>query len=301
VDPRVDAQGEPRAPRWRRAGAKHEDRPRGRARSARRAPATSAVARSPRRRSVRRASRHAPTATRASRRPVLRAASASIRPRVLEPRERRARRPAAQVRASRAGAVERGETRVGPIAVEVIEPLRTLRVRVEPNAHGLEADLVFSRPHAGHRGAAVHLRVDSRIHMGHHSPHAVRRLGGDDHRRRHPQSGRGRAGHRLPRSLVGVRPVGEREQGAPGGIQQFFWLWAPINFDDVCTHFDVNEHGDGRRWHFGGKPGAGGGRAERADRGDDERRAFASAWQSGTRRADRRRDSRSGRTPDSHT
>jgi len=29
-------------------------------------------------------------------------------------------------------------------------------------------------------------------------------------------------------------------------------VWAPINFDDVCTHFDVNEHGDGRRWHFGG-------------------------------------------------
>src|SRR6059036_394612 len=47
------------------------------------------------------------------------------------------------VRASRLAPVERGETRVGPIAVEVIEPLRTLRVRVAPNEFGVEADLVF--------------------------------------------------------------------------------------------------------------------------------------------------------------
>src|SRR5215510_4916276 len=36
------------------------------------------------------------------------------------------------LRASRLAPAERAETRVGPIAVEVIEPLRTLRVRVEP-------------------------------------------------------------------------------------------------------------------------------------------------------------------------
>ena len=33
---------------------------------------------------------------------------------------------------------------------------------------------------------------------------------------------------------------------------QFYWLWAPVNFDDVCTHFDVNEHGDGQQWHRSG-------------------------------------------------
>ena len=33
---------------------------------------------------------------------------------------------------------------------------------------------------------------------------------------------------------------------------QFYWLWAPVNFGDVCTHFDVNEHGDGQQWHRSG-------------------------------------------------
>jgi hypothetical protein len=30
---------------------------------------------------------------------------------------------------------------------------------------------------------------------------------------------------------------------------QFFWLWAPVNFPSLSTHFDVNDFGDGRRWH----------------------------------------------------
>ena len=30
---------------------------------------------------------------------------------------------------------------------------------------------------------------------------------------------------------------------------QFFWLWSPTNFEDACTHFDVNENPDGSRWH----------------------------------------------------
>ena len=33
---------------------------------------------------------------------------------------------------------------------------------------------------------------------------------------------------------------------------QYFWLWAPINFEGFSTHFDVNEHFDGRRWHEAG-------------------------------------------------
>src|SRR6185369_11267340 len=38
------------------------------------------------------------------------------------------------VRASRRAGPERMDSRVGPIAVEVLEPLRTLRVTVQPNA-----------------------------------------------------------------------------------------------------------------------------------------------------------------------
>src|SRR6185369_11075803 len=46
------------------------------------------------------------------------------------------------LRSSRRAPTDRRDTRVGPIAVEVVEPLRTLRVRVERNEFGLEADLL---------------------------------------------------------------------------------------------------------------------------------------------------------------
>src|SRR5437867_10919678 len=45
------------------------------------------------------------------------------------------------VHASRLAPAERGETRVGPIAVRGVDALRTLRVPAQPNACGLEAAL----------------------------------------------------------------------------------------------------------------------------------------------------------------
>ncbi len=144
---------------------------------------------------------------------------------------------------------DRTRTRVGPIVVEVLEPMRRLRV-VVGSGHVIEADLTFTartapveepRFHRLRGGRPVmdytrltqwgswsgSLVVDGeRVDL---APDAV--LGSRD------------------RSW-GVRTVGEPEGGAPSGqAPQFFWLWAPLNFDDVCTHFDVNEESDGRRWH----------------------------------------------------
>ncbi len=156
------------------------------------------------------------------------------------------------VRASRLAPGERRDTRVGPIAVEVVEPLRTLRVRVEPNAFGLEADLVFRARATPIEEPRFTWRVDGRLLMD------VTRL---------TQFGLwegtiGVGGHTLriePSRVLGVRdrswgvrPLGEPEGGAPGLPPQFFWLWSPVHFDDICTHFDVNEDADGRRWHAAG-------------------------------------------------
>src|SRR5438105_2644773 len=45
----------------------------------------------------------------------------------------------------------------------------------------------------------------------------------------------------------GVRGVGEPPGGAPARApRQFFWLWAPLNFDDCCTHLALNEDAEGR-------------------------------------------------------
>ena len=67
--------------------------------------------------------------------------------------------------ASRLAPPERGELRVGPISIEVLEPMRTLRVRVQPNEHGLEGDLTFrARTSAVEEPRFVN-RVDGRVVM----------------------------------------------------------------------------------------------------------------------------------------
>ncbi len=39
--------------------------------------------------------------------------------------------------------MERMDTVVGPISIEVVEPLKTLRLRVADNEHGIKADVTF--------------------------------------------------------------------------------------------------------------------------------------------------------------
>jgi hypothetical protein len=190
---------------------------------------------------------------------------------------------------------ERGETRVGPLAVEVEEPMRRLRLRVAPNPTGLEADLVF---HA--RTAAVE------------EPRFVARDGGRvvmDSTRFTQWGGWSGSlavdGERLaelrPAEVLGsrdrswgVRRVGEAEGGAPSGLEpQFFWLWAPLHFADFCTHFDVNEDAEGRAWHWNGNRVAAlrtAGAGTLAEEPPAERMAavtHAIDWQPGTRRARR--------------
>jgi hypothetical protein len=139
-------------------------------------------------------------------------------------------------------------TRVGPVRVEVVEPLRRHRVIVE-EAHGLAADLTFTARTVAHEEPPF-------------------RAGGFDYTRltqwgawSGTVSVEGVSTTVEPAAVLGcrdrswgVRPVGERVgRGAPPQQPpQFFWLWAPLNFPDGAAHFDVNEFGDGRRWHQGG-------------------------------------------------
>jgi hypothetical protein len=186
------------------------------------------------------------------------------------------------VRASRLAPTERGETRVGPIAVEVVEPLRTLRVRVAPNDFGLEADLLFRARGTPIEEPRFTWRVDNRLLM---DTTRLTQFGlwegtitaGGRPLRIEPT--------RVPgvrdRSW-GVRPIGEPEGGAPSLPPQFFWLWSPVHFDDVCTHFDANEDAEGRRWHAAGmRLDLGSGVVEPMARVEHRVR-----WRPGTRRSD---------------
>jgi hypothetical protein len=187
--------------------------------------------------------------------------------------------------ASRLAPVERGETRVGPLSVEVVEPLRSLRVRVAANDSGVEGEVEFrARTSALEEPRFVH-RVDGRLVMD--STRFTQwgvwsgrlRVDGEE-----IQLDASSAQGLRDRSW-GVRPVGERDAGAPGPEPQFFWLWAPLHFEDGCTHFSAAEDGAGRPWHTAGFRVAlgDGGAAQNAE-------PMASAghrirWEKGTRRA----------------
>lgn len=192
--------------------------------------------------------------------------------------------------ASRQAPLEPTDTHVGPIRVSIDEPLRTFTITVGPNESGIEGQVTFTARTIAveeprftyHQGATVTFDYTRLTQWGTWSG----RLTVD-----------GETLTISPGEVLGVRdrswgirPVGQQPPG-PGGFSQFFWLWAPLHFDDCCVHFDVNETGEGRQWHsFGAvipllsSPSDAltdtGGIAPRMERVSHEIR-----WQPGTRRA----------------
>lgn len=195
------------------------------------------------------------------------------------------------VRASRLAPQERGDTAVGPITVAVEDPMRVLRLHIGENEFGLTGDLRFrARTPAIEEPRFTH-RVDGRVFLDY---------------TRYTQFGLWEGwlavdGERIElggRTVFGtrdrswgIRPVGERGTGAPGPPPQFFWLWAPLHFDDVCTHFAVNEDATGRPWHASGCVAPVFQANPPPSLADDPpvepmaRVAHTIQWQSGTRRA----------------
>jgi len=155
------------------------------------------------------------------------------------------------VHASRRAPTDRADANeVGPIKVEVLEPLHALRLQVEAPEQGLRADLTFVRRSAPIEEPHFFQQVGVRVMFDYTR---LTQFGGwegwievdgevYDLEPGETWGSRDRS--------WGVRPVGERgPSGAPVADPQFFWLWAPVNFETFSTHFDVNELFDGRRWH----------------------------------------------------
>jgi hypothetical protein len=158
------------------------------------------------------------------------------------------------LRASRHLMMERMDTRVGPITVEVIEPLKSLRILIRENDHGISGELRFD-------ARAVALEEPRYIHrIGPRTIMDSTRL---------TQNGsysgwinvKGRKIEVRPETWLGtrdrswgVRPVGDRDtqMPAPMALPQFYWLWAPVNFDDCIALYSVNGDADGNVWHSNG-------------------------------------------------
>jgi hypothetical protein len=153
------------------------------------------------------------------------------------------------VRASRELGSDRMDTTVGPFRVEVLEGLKRLRVVLEPTDHGLSYDLTFEGSIPAQLEPAHHIRQQERVVFD---------------SRRLAQTGRwsgtvtvdGATFDVTPDDWLGtrdrswgIRPVGESE---PPGIQvknagTFYWLYAPMQFEDHSILCIVQEDEKGRR------------------------------------------------------
>jgi hypothetical protein len=153
------------------------------------------------------------------------------------------------VRASRELGADRMDTTVGPFRVEVIEGLRRLRVVLAPNAYGLEFDLTFEGVIPAQAEPRHYIRQQQRVIFDSFRLAQTGRW-----------TGRVRSGAQeftvtpdrwqgsRDRSW-GVRPVGESE---PPGIQsrnpaQFYWMYAPMQFEEYSIFTIVQEDAAGTR------------------------------------------------------
>jgi hypothetical protein len=156
------------------------------------------------------------------------------------------------VRASRELGSDRMDTTIGPLGVEVIEGLRTLRVWCEPNEWGIEADLTFTGTVDALLEPRTFTRVYNRVQQ---DVTRYAQVGGwsgkltvgGKHFEVTPDRWQG-----VRDRSWGVRPVGEAE---PPGIKArqardgygFRHDWIPMQFADHMLKIQIDRDADGHR------------------------------------------------------
>jgi hypothetical protein len=138
---------------------------------------------------------------------------------------------------SRRATGERTDMEVGPFRMEVIEPMKRARVILEDNTSGLACDLTFSARTGAIQEQRQTLWTGARRTMDATRFDQFGRWSGVV---RHPD-GEFKVDeavcHGTKDRSWGVRGVGEPETGgAPRPPQSFFFLWAPLFWDDHISH-----------------------------------------------------------------
>jgi hypothetical protein len=150
--------------------------------------------------------------------------------------------------------LERMDMQVGNVQVQVVEPLRQLRLVVSDTDNGIEADLLFTARTEAHEEPRFIRRAGSQLFMD------VTRM---------MQNGvwqgtvtvKGKSINVMPDNFWGTRDRswGVRNIGAAdtqpnpmSGPPQFYWLWAPLNFEEFGGHYFVNDDSHGRAWNKNG-------------------------------------------------
>ncbi len=156
--------------------------------------------------------------------------------------------------ASRRAPREPSRIEVGPFRIEILEPMKRLRVVVEPNETGIACNLLWTPRTANVEEGRQRMHVNGRLIMD---------------STRFDQFGRwegevaydGKTLKVDPQRVYGVkdrswglRPVGDPDTGgAPSpSLPQIFFLWAPIHWRDRCTLVGIFEDPQSRMWHWDG-------------------------------------------------
>jgi hypothetical protein len=144
---------------------------------------------------------------------------------------------------------ERLELACGPIRIEVIEPLQTLKVTVAAS-EGIAAELTFEgrtfpieEPRFTRRNGPRAFMDYTRLTQN------VRCTGWIEVDGVRTTLAPGSVGTR-DRSW-GIRPIGapDPQPAVPQTIGNFFWQWTPLNFADRSVFFHVNADADGKPWN----------------------------------------------------
>ena len=155
------------------------------------------------------------------------------------------------LRASKILNMERMDTTVGPIAVEVIEPLKTLRVRADSREHGIKCDITFharalpvEEPRFTYRTGPLTMMDYTRLTQNGTYEGWIEVAG------KRITLSRDRIVGTRDRSW-GVRPIGmgNPQGAAPPRLPQFYWLWSPLNFPDKFMLYHNNADASGKPWN----------------------------------------------------
>lgn len=148
---------------------------------------------------------------------------------------------------SRRAPKERGETVVGPLTVEVLEPMRQIRVTLLPNEHDIECQLTFTAASIPHEEPQNTLYDDGHLIM--HNSRFTQMGFWEGYFTIDGKRQEVKRAYGTRDKSWGVRPVGEPQAGAPGLMNAepgVYWVWCPINFGDFATQFGTFEDRDGK-------------------------------------------------------
>ena len=155
--------------------------------------------------------------------------------------------------ASRRMPLEPSEIHVGPFRIDILEPMKSLRVTIDDNETGIAGELEWiARTASIEEGfqdnqASRGLMRATRFNQFGFWKGTIRYAG------KTLEIDPARVYGTKDRSW-GIRPVGDpAPPGAPAQkAPQITFLWAPLHWDDRCTHMGIFENEFGEQWHWDG-------------------------------------------------